>query len=134
VANGEKKDPALIVFEDGSPESERVALIIAESLQAQGRETRLRAATAAAIPDILSAGLFVLGAETAEAPSYGELARVLKGVNLAGRKAAFFGASGAVVARLRAICADTEAVSAHADLVGRHVEGAAIAAWLRGIA
>lgn len=128
-----KKDPALVVFEDGSPETERVALIIAESIQAQGRETMLRAASAASIPDILAAGLYVLGAETTQAPSYGEFARVLRGVNLAGRKTAFFGASGAAVARLRAMCADTEATSAHADLVGRHVEGVAITAWLRGI-
>jgi hypothetical protein len=124
---------ALVLYEDGQPEIERVARSVAERLGVSGREARVRSASSATIPDILAAGLYVFGAETTEAPSYAEVARVLKGVNLAGRKAAFFGGSGSAVARLRSLCADTEVVAAHADLVGRRIEGPAIAAWLRGI-
>jgi hypothetical protein len=82
---------------------------------------------------MLAARLFAFGAETNDAPSYAEIARVLKGINLAGRKAVFFGASGAAVARLRSLCADTDVSAAHPDLVGKRLEGAAIAAWLRGL-
>jgi flavorubredoxin len=134
VVTSEKAAMALVLYEDGHPEIERVARSIAERIEGGGREARVRAASSATIPDLLAAGLYVVGAETAEAPSFAEVARVLKGVNLAGRKAAFFGASGAVVARLRSLCADTEVAAAHADLVGRRIEGPAIAAWLRGIA
>lgn len=134
MARSVEADTALIVYEEGGPESERVARLIAERLESGGRTVLLRASSATAIPDILSARLYLLGAETAEAASYGEIARVFKGINLAGRKAAFFGSSGAAVARLRAMCADTEVSAAHADLVGRRIEGAAVAAWLRGIA
>ena len=66
------------------------------------------------------------------APSFAELARVFKGINLAGRKVAFFGSSGAAVAWLRGICADTEVSVAHSDFIGRP-EPAALAAWLRGV-
>lgn len=125
--------PVLVLFEDGSAELERVALIIAESLRAQGREVRCGAASAVSIPDILASGLFVLGAEKPSSPSYAELARVFKGVNLAGRKAAFFGSSGAATAWLRSICADTDLFAATADLAARRIEGAAIGTWLRGL-
>jgi len=125
--------PALVLFEDGSPEMERVAAIIAERLAAGGRSVTLRAASAVTVPDILKAGLFVLGAESVDPPSFGELARVLDGINLAGRKAAFFGASGAATARLRGMCGDTDVIAARADLVGRRLEAVAVAAWLRGV-
>jgi hypothetical protein len=134
VVTSDKALKALVLYEDGCPEMERVARSIAERIEGSGRETMLRSASSATIPELLAAGLYLFGAETAEIPSYAEVARVLKGVNLAGRKAVFFGASGAAVARLRVMCADTEVSAAHADLVGRRIESAAIAAWLRGIA
>lgn len=125
---------ALVVFEDGCPDIERAAMAIAERLEGGGFEAKALAASAVSIPDILAAKLFALGAETKEAPSYAEIARVLSGINLAGRKAIFFGSSGAAVARLRTLCADTEVSAAHSDLVGKRLESAAIAAWLRGVA
>jgi hypothetical protein len=123
---------ALVVFEDGKPEIERLARSIAERLQEQGREVSVVGASGVGIPELLAARLYFLGADSPSSPAYGELARVFKGMNLAGRKLAFFGSSGATVAWLRGICADTDASTAHSDLVGR-AEQPALAAWLKGI-
>lgn len=128
-----KKEIAIVLYEDGCPEIERIAREVAERIGEGGREARLRAASSTTIPDILAADLYVFGAESSEAPSYLQVARVLSGINLAGRRALFFGASGAAVAHLRAICSDTEVSAARADLVTRRIDGPAIAAWLRDL-
>lgn len=123
---------ALILFEDGKADIEREARTIADRLEEQGRSAIIKGASGVEISEILAADLFLLGAGSSGAPSYAELARVFKGVNLAGRKVAFFGSSGAAVAWLRSICADTEVSVAHSDFIGRP-EPAALSAWLRGV-
>jgi hypothetical protein len=125
-----KDGKALVLFEDGKDEIEKVARAIAERLEAQGREVLVQAASRVGISDILASSLYLLGAESARSQAYAELERVFKGINLAGRQVAFFGASGAAVAWLRGLCADTEASAAHSDLVGR---GEGVAAWLKGV-
>lgn len=127
------KSKALVVYEDGRPELERTARGISERLDSGSHEVKLRAASLVTIPEVLAANLLILGAETPQNPSYAELARLLAGVNLAGRRAAFFGPSGAAVAWLRGIVADAELKTAGADLVSTHPEPAALAAWLRPI-
>jgi len=133
VISSDSGAPALVLYEDGRQEMERAATVIADRIAAAGRAVAVRAASTATIPEILAAGLFVIGAESPDSPSYAEVARVFKGINLAGRKAAFFGASGAAVARLKAMCSDTDITAAHVDLVGSRLESVAVAAWLRGI-
>ena len=123
---------ALILFEDGKGDIEREARAIAERLEEQGRSSIIKGASGVEISEILAADLFILGAGSSSAPCYAELARVFKGVNLAGRKVAFFGTSGAAVAWLRSICADTEVSVAHSDFIGRP-EPAALSAWLKGV-
>lgn len=130
MATNESK--TLILFEDGQPEIEREARAIAERLEEQGRGAILKGAAEVGISEILAAGLFILGAGSAGSPAFAELARVFKGVNLAGRKVAFFGSSGAAVAWLRSLCADTEVTVAHSDFIGRP-EPAALSAWLKGV-
>jgi len=127
-----KNTKTLILFEDGKAEIEREARALAERLDEQGRSASVKAASAVEIGDILAAGLFLMGAETPGAASYAELARVFKGINLAGRRIAFFGTSGAAVAWLRSLCADTEITVAHSDIIGRP-EPAALSAWLKGV-
>lgn len=122
----------LVLYEDGKPEIEKGALAIAERLQEQGREACVKGASEVGISDILAAGMYVLGADAARSSSFAELERVFKGVNLAGRRAAFFGSSGAAVAWLRSLCADTEAATAHSDFVGRP-DAAALSAWLKAV-
>ncbi|MDA8424739.1 MAG: hypothetical protein M0Z80_01260 [Treponema sp.] len=128
------KTKVLVLYEDGRPDCERLGLAIAERLDAERYEVLACGASVLSVSELLASKVYIFGAETPGAPSYGELARILKGINLAGRRAAFFGATGAAVAWLRAICADSEVLAAHADLVGRRPESAALAAWLRGIA
>jgi hypothetical protein len=122
----------LILFEDGKPEMEREARAIAERLEEQDRGAVVKCASEVGISEILAAGLYLLGADSAASPSYSELSRVFKGVNLAGRKVAFFGSSGAAVAWLRGLCVDTDLSVAHSDFLGRP-EPAALTAWLRGV-
>lgn len=127
-----QKSKALVLFEDGRSDSERLGRSIGDRLEEQGRAATVKPASLVAVSDILSAELYLLGAENPGAPAFGELARVFKGANLAGRKVAFFGSSGASVAWLRGLCADTELSTAHVDLIGRP-EPAALAAWLKGV-
>jgi hypothetical protein len=122
---------ALVVFEAGASENERTASLIAERLGDAGREVEVKSSSEAMATDLLAAGLYLLGAEKPDAPSYGALAAALKGLNLAGRKAAFFGGSGAAVAWLKSACADTEVTAARADLVARRPDSAAVSAWLK---
>jgi len=128
----ENASKALILFEDGKPEIEREARAIADRLEEQGRGAIVKGASGVEISEILASRLYILGAGSSGAPSFAELSRVFKGINLAGRKVAFFGSSGAAVAWLRGICADTEVSVAHPDFIGRP-EPAALAAWLRGV-
>jgi hypothetical protein len=128
-----KKDgKVLVLFEDGKLEIERLARDIAERIADRGRPVSVMAASSVGISDILAAELYVLGAGSAGAASYGELARVFKGANLAGRGLACFGSSGAAVAWLHGLCADTELSAAHVDFTSRP-EPAALAAWLKGV-
>jgi hypothetical protein len=122
----------LVLFEDGKPEIERQARAISERLLEQGRDVALSSASSVPVSDLLAAGFYLIGADAPASSAYEELARIFKGLNLAGRKAAFFGSSGATVAWLRGICADTEITVAHADLVGR-ADQSALAAWLKGV-
>ncbi len=128
------KTKTLVLYEDDRPDCERLGLAIAERLDSERYEVVACGAAAMNVSDLLASKLYILGAEAPESPSFTKLARMLKGINLAGRRAAFFGATGAAVAWLRAICADSEVQAAHADLVGRRPESAALTAWLRGIA
>ncbi|MBL8968445.1 MAG: hypothetical protein JNG85_15685 [Spirochaetaceae bacterium] len=124
----------LIVYEDGRPELERTAKNIAERLDPARYEVRVRAASAVTIPELLAARFYLFGADESASPSYAEIARVVAGVNLAGRKAAYFGSTGAAVAWIKGIVADADLAAAGSDLVGPRPEPTALAAWLRGIA
>lgn len=124
----------LIVYEDGRPELERTARSIAERLDASRHEARVRAASAVTIPEILASSLFFFGADAPASPSYAEIARVVAGMNLAGRKAAYYGATGAAVAWLKGMVADADLQAAGADLVAPRPDPQALAAWLRNIA
>jgi flavodoxin len=130
VATHEGK--ALVLFEDGKPEIEKLARVIAERLEDQGREVDVKRASEVGISELLAAGLYLLGADAPASAAYAELSRVFKGINLAGRRAAFFGSSGSAVAWLRGLCVDTEVSAAHSDFIGRP-EPPALAAWLKGV-
>jgi hypothetical protein len=123
----------LIVYEDGKPDLERSAMLIASELSAGTHAVQLRAASAVSIPEILAARLFFIGAESAEKPSFAEMSRVLTGINLAGRTAAFFGPSKAAVAALRAMTADSDIKAPGPDLVNPRPEPELVSAWLHSV-
>lgn len=127
------KIKTLIVYEDGVPALEKCARSIAEHLDPERHEVKLRPASELSIPELLAGKLYFFGASTPESPSYREVARVLTGVNLAGRRALFFGSSGAAVAWLKKITADSELQARGSDLVAAEPEGAAIKAWLKAL-
>jgi hypothetical protein len=129
---GKHEGRVLLLFEDGKAEIEKEARAIAERLEELGRTVTVKTASQVSISEILVAELYLLGAEAPGAVAFGELARVFKGANLAGRDAAFFGSSGAAVAWLRGLCADTELSASHADFTGRP-EPAPLAAWLKNV-
>ena len=126
------EDKALILFEDGKPDIEREARAIAERLGEQGQDSAVKSASSVEIPEILAASFYLFGADSPGTATYAEISRVLNGINLAGRKVAFFGSSGAAVAWLRGLCIDSELTIAHSDFIGRP-EPAALSAWLKGV-
>lgn len=123
----------LIVFEDGKPELERVAGLIAASLNADTHDVRVRAASLVTIPEVLASGFYLFGSSAAASPSYAEIARILKGINLAGRRAAYFGPSDKALEAFKAMAADTGLRTAGPDLVDPRPEVETVAAWLSGL-
>lgn len=123
----------LIVYEDGKPDLERSAMLIASSLSKASHEVRLRHASAVSIPEILAAKFYFFGAENAGSPSYAEVARVFLGINLAGRKAAYFGSSGDAVSSLKTMAADTDLAVSGPDLVDPKPDTDTVLAWLRSL-
>lgn len=128
------KTKTLVVWQDGRPELERMAHDLGEKLEAMGIATVIKVASAVSIPEVLAASSYLFGADEAGNANYGELVRLLKGVNLAGRPAAFFGANGAAVAWLRDMTKDAELVATSVDLIGPKPDHSAIAAVLRTFA
>jgi len=127
------KNKILIIFQDGRPELERTAKGMGERLAADEREVLVLPAGSVTIPQMLAATFLVFGADEAETESYGEVARLLGGMNLAGRKAAYFGSNGAAIAWLKGLTADSELGQAGADLLGAKPEPSALAAWVRSL-
>jgi hypothetical protein len=123
----------LIVYEDGKPELERSAMLIASSLSAASHEVKMRVASSVTIPEILAARLFFFGADSPKSPSYAELARLFGGINLGGRKAAYFGATGDAVSSLKGMAADTDISASGPDLVNPKPDAETVTNWLRSL-
>jgi hypothetical protein len=128
------KIKTLIVYEDGVSALEKSARSIADHLDPERHEVKLRPASEVTIPELLAGKLYFFGATTPESPSFRELARVLAGVNLAGRRALYFGSSQAAVAWLKKMTADSELAAKGSDLVAAEAESGAVKAWLKSIA
>ncbi len=123
----------LVVFEDGKAELERVAGLIATSLNADKHEVRVRAASSVTVSELLASGFYIFGSTAASAPSYAEISRVLKGINLAGRKAAYFGPSDKALEAFKGMAADTELRAAGPDLAHPRPEVETVVAWLASL-
>ncbi len=87
VENGKAK--VLVVYEDGHDALEAAAREIKAALSRKA-SIKLRAASEVSVPEILAASSYAFGVANAGAHAWLEIRRVLGGMNLAGRRAAFF--------------------------------------------
>lgn len=88
------KPKTLIVYEDSEEDLAKTARDMERLAASAGAAVRLRAASSVTVSEILASSLFVFGARAPDSPSYAELRRLFRGINLAGRRAAFFGSPG----------------------------------------
>ncbi len=120
----------MVVYEDGVQSLEESAKLIASELSSRSHEVCLRAASSVSIPDILATKFYFFGAEHPNSPSYGEVARVFMGISLAGRTAAYFGASASALASLKKMAADTDLKTVGPDLVEGKPGQTSVVDWL----
>ena len=125
------KPKTLIVYEDSREDLATAAREMERLAKTAGAAVRLRAASAVTVSEVLASRLYVFGAHTPDSPSYAELHRLFQGINLAGRKAAFFGPPGSKgVTALKASLKDTDISLSGPDLdIGSGP--AAVAAWFK---
>lgn len=125
------KPKTLIVYEDTQEDLAQAARDMERLAQSSGAAVRLRAASAVTVSEVLASRLYVFGARAPESPFYAELRRLFQGINLAGRRAAFFGSPGSEgVATLKASLKDTDIAFSGPDLdIGSGPE--AVAAWFK---
>ncbi len=123
------KPKTLIVYEDTAEDLAQAARDMAKQAEAAGIPVRMRTASSVTVSEVLASRLFVLGARTPDSPSYAELRRLFRGINLAGRRAAFFRSPGSRgVEGLKASLKDTDVSLSGQDLdIGSG--SAAAAAW-----
>jgi len=84
------KPKTLIVYEDNVADLAQAAKAMIQIAKASGVSAQLSSASSVTIAQTLAANLLVFGAKSPESTAYSELRRLFMGINLAGRKAAFF--------------------------------------------
>ncbi len=94
------KHKTLIAYQDGRPDLERTARVVQERLGSDDREIVMKPVSEITVPEVLASRFFVFGADEVESAHFADLARILGGINLAGRKVTYFGSSGAAIAWL----------------------------------
>lgn len=102
-----EKAKVLVVYEDGHDGLEAVAREIKAAL---GRKAavKLRAASEVSVPELLASSSYAFGVANPGAHAWTEIKRVLAGINLAGRRAAFFVPTRGSAERLKAAFAPAE--------------------------
>lgn len=124
-----KKTRTLIVYEDSQKDLETVALALKSSLVEAGCTVKLRAASEVSIPEVLGAQVYFFGVNSRDMPSWAELNRLFKGINLAGRHVSFFSKNGSDAPALLAMAlADTE-ISCNPEILSGAADAAAIKIW-----
>ena len=125
------KPKTLIVYEDTAEDLARTARDLGKIAETAGASVRVRSASSVTISEVLAARLYVIGARTPDSPSYADLRRLFRGINLAGRRAAFFLSQGSKgIEDLKASLKDTDVSLSGQDLdIGSG--SAAVAAWFK---
>ncbi len=127
----------LIVYESSECDLKAHALKIKAAADTLSIKSIVKCADDVTIPEILAARAFAFGACKPDSQEYREITRIIKGINLAGRKASFFtSGSGKAIDSLKAMCADSELTQGREILdFSLKPNDAAIKAWLQmGIA
>jgi hypothetical protein len=83
------KTKILLVCEDGQPSLDAAAGTIQSAIKGS-HEVKLRLASEVSIQEVLAADCYLFGVGKADSQAWTELRRLFKGINLAGRQAAFF--------------------------------------------
>ena len=127
-----EKTKILLVCEDGQASLDVAAGTIQSAIYGT-HEVKLRLASAVSIQEVLAADCYIFAVVKADSPVWKELRRLFKGINLAGRRAAFFTEEAAEAALLRLAFKDASLSVSDPDLVVQ--KNAAVAAWvLRALA
>ncbi len=121
----------LIVYEDGAADLEGAARSMFREAEKAGMPVRMSSASAVKTAEVLLADFFVFGAKDSDVGAYSELKRMFRGLNLAGRKAAFFHAKGSRgVDALKSSLKDTE-ISLSAKDLDLGSDSADVAGWMK---
>ncbi|MDX9899445.1 MAG: hypothetical protein RBT62_11015 [Spirochaetia bacterium] len=112
-----EKTKVLVVYEDGRDTLEAMAKRMKISLVDKA-SIKARCASEVAVAEILAADAYVFGVSDAGATSWSEMKRLLAGMNLAGRKAAFFTDKAGAAEGLRTAFVPAELTVSLKDLIG----------------
>ncbi len=123
------KTKILLVCEDGQPSLDTVAGTIQSAIKGP-YVVKLRLASEVSIQEVLAADGYLFGVAKADAAAWIELRRLLKGINLAGRQAAFFTGDVRESALVRDAFKDAGLSVSDPDLLIKN--GADVSAWVRG--
>ena len=123
------KNKVLLVFEDGKPALDSTAGRIQAALN-KSREVKLRQASKVSIQEVLAADCYIFGVYKAESVAWKELQRLFKGINLAGRQAAFFTDDIRESGLLREAFKDADMIVSSPDLLIQ--DGVDVSAWAHG--
>jgi hypothetical protein len=122
------KTKILLVCEDGQASLEAAAGTIQSTINGT-HEVKLRLASKVSIQEVLAADCYLFGVAKADSASWKELCRLFRGINLAGRRAAFFTGKLAESALLREAFKDANLSVSDPDLLVQ--KNADVATWVR---
>ncbi|OHD80517.1 MAG: hypothetical protein A3J97_09770 [Spirochaetes bacterium RIFOXYC1_FULL_54_7] len=123
------KTKILLVCEDGQPSLNAVAGTMQSAINGS-HEVKLRLASEVSIQEVLAADCYLFGVGKADSAAWTELRRLFRGINLAGRQAAFFAGDIRESALLRDAFKDAGLVVSDPDLLVK--KGADASVWVRG--
>ena len=124
------KTKILLVCEDGNATLETAAGMI-QSAITKKHEVKLRPASAVSIQEVLAADCFLFAVDEADSEVWKELRRLFKGINLAGRRAAFLSSKPGKAEKLRDAFKDASLAAGYPDFLVRKNED--VAAWVRKV-
>lgn len=106
----------MVVFEEGKQPLETVANNIKTAIGDKAI-VKVRSTSEMAIAELLASDAYAFGVDDASSPSWTELKRLLKGMNLAGRKAGFFSSGEGQTEGLKKAFKPAELCSTGPDLI-----------------